>query len=49
MDAHDQETQQQETAKKRTAEGTARRNSEDRNAPITTVKYQPITAEHRAL
>ena len=44
MDAHDQETQQQETA-----EGTAHRNSEDRNAPITAVKYQPITAEHRAL
>ena len=32
----------------RTAEGTVRRNNEDRNAPITAVENQPITAEHRA-
>jgi len=36
-------------AKKRTTERTTHRNSENRNAPITTVKDQPITAEHRAL
>ena len=30
-------------------EGTNHRNSEDRNAPITAVENQPITAEHRAL
>ena len=33
----------------RTAEGTIHRNSEDRNAPITAVENQPITAKHRAL
>ena len=32
-----------------TAEVTNHRNSEDRNAPITAVENQPITAEHRAL
>ena len=35
--------------KKRAAEGAANRNSEDRNAPITAVENQPITAEHHAL
>ena len=50
MDAHDQKTQQQESyKKKRTTEGAANRNSEDRNAPITAVKNQPIIAEHHAL
>ena len=37
------------TTKKRAAEGAANRNSEDRNAPITAVENQPITAEHHAL
>ena len=49
MDAHDQATQQQESYKKRAAEGEANRNSEDRNAPITAVENQLITAEHHAL
>ena len=35
--------------KKRAAEGATYRNSEDRNAPITAVENQPITAEHHAL
>ena len=33
-------------AKKQTAERTTHQNSEDRNAPITSVENQPITAEH---
>ena len=36
------------TVRQRTAEGTNPRNREDRNAPITAVENQPITAEHRA-
>ena len=36
-------------AKKRTNERTTHRNSEDRNAPITAVENQPITAEHSGL
>ena len=36
-------------AKERTAERTTHRNSEDRNALITAVENQPITAEHSAL
>ncbi|KAL9983239.1 hypothetical protein ACROYT_G005383 [Oculina patagonica] len=36
--------------RQRTAEGTTgHRNSEDRNAPITAVENQPITAQQRAL
>ena len=35
--------------RQRTAEGITHQNSEDHNAPITTVENQPITAEHRAL
>ena len=35
--------------KKRATEGAANRNSEDRNALITAVENQPITAEHHAL
>ena len=35
--------------KKRAAMGAANRNSEDRNAPITAVESQPITAENHAL
>ena len=34
------------TERQRTAEGTIHRNNEDRNAPITAVENQPITAEH---
>ena len=38
------------TVRQRTAEGTTEhRNSEDRNAPITAVENQPITAQQRAL
>ncbi|KAL9964393.1 hypothetical protein ACROYT_G028028 [Oculina patagonica] len=38
------------TERQRTAEGTTgHRNSEDRNAPITAVENQPITAQQRAL
>ncbi|KAL9965123.1 hypothetical protein ACROYT_G028877 [Oculina patagonica] len=38
------------TVRQRTAEGTTgHRNSEDRNAPITAVENQPITAQQRAL
>ena len=48
MDGHDQETQQQESGEKRTAERTTRQ-SEDRDAPISAVENQPITAEHSAL
>ena len=44
MDAHDQETQQQESYKKRTAERTTYRSNEDQNAPITAVENQPITS-----
>ena len=36
------------TVRQRTAERTNHRNSEDRNAPITAVENQPITAERRA-
>ena len=36
-------------AKKRTTERTTHRNSEDRNATITAVENQPITAEHSGL
>ena len=36
-------------SKKRTADGKANRNSEDRKAPITAVENQPITAEYHAL
>ena len=32
----------------RATEGTKHRNSEDRNAPLTAVENQPITAEHHA-
>ena len=46
MDAHDQETQQQES---RTSERTVLRNSEDRNLPITVVENQPNTAEQNVL
>ena len=49
MDAHGQETQQQESCTTAAAEGTNHRNSEDQNAPITAVENQPITAEHRAI
>ena len=35
-------------AKKRTAERTTHRSREDRNAPITAVEKQPITAEYSA-
>ena len=35
--------------KNRATEGAANRNSEDRNARITAVESQPITAEHHAL
>ncbi len=38
------------TVRQRTAEGTTgHRNSEDRNAPITAVENQPITAQQHAL
>ncbi|KAL9963887.1 hypothetical protein ACROYT_G027441 [Oculina patagonica] len=38
------------TVRQRTAEGTTgHKNSEDRNAPITSVENQPITAQKRAL
>ncbi|KAL9987704.1 hypothetical protein ACROYT_G002051 [Oculina patagonica] len=38
------------TVRQRTAEGTTgHRNSDDRNAPITAVENQPITAQQRAL
>ncbi|KAL9967140.1 hypothetical protein ACROYT_G025312 [Oculina patagonica] len=38
------------TVRQRTAEGTTgHKNSEDRNAPITAVENQPITAQQRAL
>ena len=38
------------TVRQRTAEGTTEhQNSEDRNAPITAVENQPITAQQRAL
>ena len=36
-------------AKQRTAERTTDRTDEGRNAPITAVKNQPITAEHSGL
>ena len=36
------------TVRQQTAEGTTHRNSEDRNAPITSAEKQPITAEHPA-
>ena len=36
-------------SKKRTTEGKANRNNEDRNAPITAVENQPITTEYHAL
>ena len=36
------------TVRQRTAEGTTRRNSEDRNVLITAAENQPITAEHSA-
>jgi len=36
-------------AKKQTAERTTNQNSEDWNAPITSVENQPITAEHSTL
>ena len=35
--------------RQRTAEGTNHQNSENRNAPITAVENQPITAERRTL
>ncbi len=43
-------TVKKKNRRQRTAEGTTgHRNSEDRNAPITAVENQPITAQQRAL
>ena len=49
MDAHDQETQQQENRTTADHRGNDSTNIEDQNAPITAVENQPITAKHRTL
>ena len=49
MDAHEQETKQQESCEKRTAEITTHRNSEDGDASITAVENHPKSHQSIAL